>query len=102
MLLLAKSGGRCLGLIVAVTWTLLAGPASAEVQPFDVWLEELRQEALKEGIGAETLSATLTGLTPIERVIELDRRQPEGRFTFQQYNQRVLSEPHRARSRAVS
>ena len=101
MCLLAKSSGRHLGLIVAVAWTLLAGPAMAEVQPFDVWLEELREDALKEGIGAETLSATLTGLAPIERVIELDRRQPEGRFTFQQYNQRVLSASRIERGREL-
>ena len=34
-------------------------------------------------------------------MIELDRRQPEGRFTFQQYNQRVLSESRIERGREL-
>jgi membrane-bound lytic murein transglycosylase B len=101
MSLLANSNGRRLGLLAVLAWAMLAGPAMAEVQPFDVWLEELRQDALKEGIRAETVTATLTGLTPIERVIELDRRQPEGRFTFQQYNERVLSASRIERGRVL-
>ena len=90
-----------LALIAGLACALPLGPALAETRPFDVWLEELREDALKEGIGAETLSATLTGLAPIERVIELDRRQPEGRFTFQQYNQRVLSPSRIERGREL-
>ena len=90
-----------LALIAGLACALPLGPALAETRPFNVWLEELREDALKEGIGAETVSATLTGLAPIERVIELDRRQPEGRFTFQQYNQRVLSPSRIERGREL-
>jgi membrane-bound lytic murein transglycosylase B len=97
----AKSNGGRWGAIIALLGALLAVPALAETRPFDVWLEELRQDALKEGIGAGTLSAALDGLAPIARVIELDRRQPEGRFTFQQYNQRVLSESRIERGREL-
>jgi membrane-bound lytic murein transglycosylase B len=97
----AKSNGGRWGAMIALLGALLAVPALAETQPFDVWLEELRQDALKEGIGAGTLSAALEGLAPIARVIELDRRQPEGRFTFQQYNQRVLSESRIERGREL-
>jgi membrane-bound lytic murein transglycosylase B len=97
----AKSNGGRWGAVVALVGALLAAPALAETQPFDVWLEELRQDALKEGIGAGTLLTALDGLAPIARVIELDRRQPEGRFTFQQYNQRVLSESRIERGRQL-
>jgi membrane-bound lytic murein transglycosylase B len=97
----AKSNGGRWGAMIALLGALLAVPALAETRPFDVWLEELRQDALKEGIGAGTLSAALEGLAPIARVIELDRRQPEGRFTFQQYNQRVLSESRIERGREL-
>ena len=96
----AKSNGGWWGAVIALVVAFLAAPALAETQPFDVWLEELRRDALKEGIGAETLMA-LDGLAPIARVIELDRRQPEGRFTFQQYNQRVLSESRIERGREL-
>jgi membrane-bound lytic murein transglycosylase B len=52
---------------------------------FQAWLDDVRAEGVKRGISTETLDAALTGLTPIERVIKLDRRQPEFVQTFQQY-----------------
>lgn len=91
MSLRASSMRGQIGSILAWVLVFLAPPAIAQTQPFDAWLEELRREALAQGIGAPTLDAAVTGLKPIPRVIELDRRQPEGRFTFQEYSQRVLS-----------
>jgi membrane-bound lytic murein transglycosylase B len=70
---------------------LLAGPASAETQPFPVWLDGVRQEALDKGISPATVAKALDGLEPIPRVIELDRRQIEGRITYQEYRDRLLS-----------
>lgn len=34
----------------------------------------------------------MSGVAPIPRVIELDRRQPEGRMTFVEYRQRVIND----------
>jgi membrane-bound lytic murein transglycosylase B len=56
---------------------------------FAAWLAAFRAEAEAAGISKETLSA-LDATQPIARVIELDRRQPERRFTFQQYLDRVI------------
>lgn len=77
---------------LVVIYLLFAGlqTAAAESPPFDRWLEELRAEALERGISAQTLDAALTGIEPIPRVIELDRRQPEFTLTFQQYQERVV------------
>ena len=44
----------------------------AQEQSFNDWLAELREEALQLGISQQTLSASLDGLEPIERVVELD------------------------------
>ncbi len=85
-------------LIFASMW---AGAVRAASEPFPVWLEGVRQEALAEGIAPETLASALDGLEPIERVIELDRRQVEGRITFQEYRKRVLSEERIARGREL-
>lgn len=52
---------------------------------FDDWLAAFRQEAAAQGISAATLDAALTGLMPVERVVELDRRQPEFLQTFSDY-----------------
>jgi membrane-bound lytic murein transglycosylase B len=92
MTLLARSNRRWWGALVVLLGSLWALPAMAEAPPFDVWVAQLRQDARAAGISDQTLDLALSGLAPIPRVIELDRRQPEGRFTFQQYNQRVLSQ----------
>ena len=57
---------------------------------FDVWVEEFRREALAAGIRAATLDAAFDGVKPIERVIELDRKQPESVLTFEEYLARVV------------
>jgi membrane-bound lytic murein transglycosylase B len=102
MALLARSNRRWWGALVVLLAALLALPAlAAEPPPFDSWLAGLRQEARAAGIGDATLDAALSGLQPIPKVIELDRRQPEGRFTFQQYNQRVLSQSRIERGRQL-
>lgn len=69
---------------------MLPGLSRAADQPFGPWLEAVRREALAEGISPAILDAALTGIEPIERVIELDRRQPEGRWTHAEYLERVV------------
>jgi membrane-bound lytic murein transglycosylase B len=64
--------------------------ATPQPTGFDKWLVELKAEAQAKGISAGTLDAALTGLTPLKRVVELDRRQPEFTQTFRTYlNKRV-------------
>ena len=59
--------------------------------PFDAWLVDLKDEARGRGISEGIIKATLDGIKPIPRIIELDRRQPEGRLTFTQYLERVVT-----------
>lgn len=68
----------------------IASLAHAEGQPFDDWLKDLRSEATTKGIREEILDAAFTGIQPIPRVIELDRKQPEFTLTFQEYMNRVV------------
>ncbi len=74
-------------LLAAFAVALVAGvPAGrAAEQPFDAWLEAVRAEAGAAGISARTLDTALKGVRPIDRVIELDRRQPEFTQTFWTY-----------------
>jgi len=69
------------------------GPVITPAQniSFAEWLADFRAEALKAGIKDATLVSSLTGLTPIPRVVELDRKQPEFTLTFRQYMDRVAS-----------
>lgn len=52
---------------------------------FAAWLAGVRAEAAKRGVSPATLDAALGGVRPLDRVIELDRRQPEFSQTFWQY-----------------
>ena len=56
-----------------------------KIKAFEQWLAGVREEGLRLGISAATLDSALAGLTPIERVIQLDRRQPEFVQTFRAY-----------------
>jgi membrane-bound lytic murein transglycosylase B len=61
-------------------------PAAPETDArFAAWLKGVYDEALSLGIHRKTLDAALTGLAPIKRVVQLDRRQPEFTQTFRQY-----------------
>lgn len=67
-------------------------PPTPVLPDFEPWLAELRREAEAAGISAATLDAALTGIKPLERVVELDRKQPESLYTFEEYLVRVLPE----------
>jgi lytic murein transglycosylase len=56
---------------------LLAGPAVAADQDFDMWLKSYRAGAEARGLKPEWLDRTLAGLTPNDQVIALDRNQPD-------------------------
>jgi membrane-bound lytic murein transglycosylase B len=72
---------------------------AAPAEDFGAWLDGVRAEALGRGIRASTLDEALKGLQPIERVIELDRSQPEFTLTFQQYLDRVVPQARIDRGR---
>jgi len=83
---------------------LLAALAMTPVQAasdFDSWLADFRKEAAAQGISAATLDAALSGATPVERVIELDRRQPEFLQTFADYLGRRVTPTQVARGQAL-
>lgn len=52
--------------------------ASAHESAFRSYLAQVRSRALKEGVSAATLDRVLPTLTFNERVVRLDRQQPEG------------------------
>ncbi|MGG5808463.1 lytic murein transglycosylase [Falsiroseomonas sp. CW058] len=70
----------------------LASPSQAATQSFEAFLEGLRAEARRAGISSATLSRALSGIRPSDRVLELDRRQPEFTQTWEQYRDARLSQ----------
>lgn len=90
-----------------VSPTLPAPPTSTApvasvvpAQDFAKFLDGVRVEAAQQGISKATLDAALKGIKPINRVIELDRRQPEFTLTFDQYVSRVVTSARIAAGKA--
>ncbi len=88
------------GLLAGLVLLATVGEARAAV-PFAEWLATFRQEARAAGISDRTLERALARVEPIPRVIELDRRQPEGRMTFVEYRQRVINDARISKGRRM-
>jgi membrane-bound lytic murein transglycosylase B len=59
--------------------------------PFDVWLAQVRTEALSRGIRAEILDAAFADLQPVEQILERDRTQAEFALDITSYLRRRLT-----------
>ena len=86
--------------VTALSCCMFVGLAHA-AQPFDEWLNDLKVEARSKGVSDRILNEALAGVQPIARVIELDRKQPEGTMTFAQYKTRVISNARIAQGRKM-
>jgi len=76
-----------LGMLLSAVWCPLA---VAQQRDFIAWLQDVRAEAMRLGVRPQTLDSALTGLQPVPRVIELDRKQPDDTLTYAQYLDRIL------------
>jgi membrane-bound lytic murein transglycosylase B len=54
-------------------------------QSFEAFLEDIRIQAMAQGISKATLDLALTGLTPNPKVIKYDRNQAEFSLNFWRY-----------------
>ena len=87
-------------LAVAAVFALLVQSAGAQVAvpappaerlEFPTFLTQLKEQALAKGVSAATVDAALTGLEPLEVVVERDRTQAETVLTVDQYIERRLT-----------
>lgn len=59
---------------------------NANAKPsWSTWVQQLRQEAVSQGIRPELFDQIFTGMTPSRKHISLDRSQPEKRLTYYKY-----------------
>ena len=83
--------------VVAVTGAAQEPPPVAPVAPvttqppFDEWLAAFRAEAVGHGIRPEVLEAALTGLQPVDQILERDRTQAEFTLDLDAYLKRRLT-----------
>ncbi len=70
-------------------------------KPFGLWVQEFKTEAGEKGIDEQLLNLAFHRLEPNNRIIELDRKQPEGTKTFTQYLRDVLPQSRIDKGRAL-
>ncbi|MGH7322740.1 MAG: lytic murein transglycosylase [Candidatus Rokuibacteriota bacterium] len=75
---------------VATAAALLTAAPAPGNPDFAAWLAALRREAEGRGISSATIDATLTGVSLIPRVLELERRQPEFTLSVGEYLSRYV------------
>jgi membrane-bound lytic murein transglycosylase B len=68
-----------------------AAPETAQVD-FNVWLDDLKAEAIGRGIRPQTVETALGGLRPLPEVVERDRSQREFTLTFTRYMRGAVTE----------
>lgn len=68
---------------------------------FSQWLRELEQDAIAQGVSPITAKTALQNRALDERVIELDRKQPEKTITFESYQARIVSADRIAKARRL-
>jgi len=86
----------------------LAACATSHVQsavkpssPFDDWLAGVRRDAMADGISKQTLDASLGNIQPIQKILDLERNQPEFKITFAQYFARAVTDQRVATGRQM-
>jgi len=67
--------------------TIFSANAFSAIQPWLVWLADLKQEAVQKGINPQFFDFVFQGVTPNHEVLHLDNTQPERRISFVQYRQ---------------
>ena len=77
--------------------------ALADEREFSEWLNTVKAELRSEGVASNAVDTALRNAQFLPRVIELDRKQPEGRLTFSEYleKQLVVSRINRGRELRV-
>jgi len=76
-------------LLLSAPFAVSAMPAWSE-DGFAAFVDGVKAEARRTGIRDATLQQAFAGVQPNQRVIELDRRQPEFTLTWPEYRARVL------------
>ena len=76
---------------LAATTVFIAAPAFAQDRDFRACLDTIKAEALRQGVPAAVADNAFRGLTPDQKVVDLDSRQPEFTLTYGKYVGSALS-----------
>ena len=63
----------------------------AQDKNYNIWLSELRKEAIEKGISETTFDKTMESVVILDKVKKLDKKQPEKTITFIDYYKRTVN-----------
>jgi membrane-bound lytic murein transglycosylase B len=96
------TGKILLLLIPVLCFLILPSPALAQKKKsFEAWLADFKAEAAAKGLSQATLQSALSKVQYLPKVIELQKNQPEFKFTVEEYLIRVASDARVLRGREV-
>src|SRR5689334_11204257 len=76
-------------LTFAATTALFAGPvfapSYAQTSDFQSCLQTIKSDATRQGVSASIADAAFRGLTPDQKIVDLDNKQPEFSLTYARY-----------------
>src|ERR1044072_1533914 len=70
--------------LLAATTAFLAGPAFAQ-NDFQSCLQTIKADATRQGVPAPIADRAFQGLTPDQKIVDLDSKQPEFSLTYAKY-----------------
>ena len=79
-------------ILLVIVLITISHSAYATNVDFRIWLKNMRADAARQGISQNTINAALYNIEPSQRVIELDRKQPEYKKTFAQYKEMIVNQ----------
>jgi membrane-bound lytic murein transglycosylase B len=71
--------------VAALFASVATGPAFGQANDFRDCLQNIRTEAVRQGVPAAVIDTAFRNLTPDQKVIDLDSRQPEFTLTYAKY-----------------
>lgn len=90
-------------IMIALITAALISPykAQADEAGFAAWKAQFKQQAIARGISSTVLQDAVEPAIFKSRVIELDRKQPEGSMTFEEYRRKIVSADRINKGRAM-
>jgi len=77
-------------LLIAILFSFFLSVKSYSNEEFKTWLELFKKRAIAQGISSETVNESLKNVRFLERIVELDRKQPEFiEKTYEYINKRI-------------
>jgi len=77
-------------LLIAILFLFFLSVKSYSNEEFKTWLELFKKRAVAQGISSETVNDSLKNVRFLERIVELDRKQPEFiEKTYEYINKRI-------------